>query len=256
LSGGGCPAPLQPPPPSPGDQTALGAARHLIEKEVQLLVLNDSYNHPFGKRAGRPVSLDYFTEDALAASRRELRREEDRLKAQSPFFQHRGDEWCVEDAEWLAEQRVACADELLFVPDPPRIAHTRKISLAARLQAVQHEFESVLREVASRAQDVGSLEKKVTILTTGYIRRCEALSSSLTHAWTEAAKTELQLGAFQELRRLEQAAIQKRTSNLERELEALRSVHSQLQSTYETVKRDNTELLEWKQAQADIAGPK
>eukprot|EP00756_Hemistasia_phaeocysticola_P049662 Hpha_TRINITY_DN2419_c0_g1::TRINITY_DN2419_c0_g1_i1::g.24607::m.24607/K12860/CDC5L, CDC5, CEF1; pre-mRNA-splicing factor CDC5/CEF1 len=252
----GLPRPSVAVPPSRSDQQSpLDAARNMLEREVQLLIANDAHHHPLGKRAGRAVSLDYFSEAALTASKLELHREEDRLKAQSPFFEDRQGDWCVADPQWLAEQRAACADELLFVPNPSRIAHTRKVSLAARLSAVQHEFEGVLRQVASKAQHAGALEKKVTVLTTGYLRRCEALSADLTHTWSEAAKTELQLRAFQELRRLEQAAIHNRTSSLEKEVEYLKSFHSQLQSAYEAVKRDNAELREWKLAQVEALKP-
>eukprot|EP01065_Artemidia_motanka_P029514 TRINITY_DN35611_c0_g1_i1.p1 TRINITY_DN35611_c0_g1~~TRINITY_DN35611_c0_g1_i1.p1 ORF type:complete len:809 (+),score=298.19 TRINITY_DN35611_c0_g1_i1:59-2485(+) len=224
--------------------------QQMLERELLLLVAHDAHAHPTGKRPGpKPrTALDGFSAKQLAAAADLLRREEETLKEQSPLFGHLGThagsalELC--NPAKVAEELRLCSDDLLFVPNPARVLHKRQCTPADRLEAAKHQFETARRQLAAKGERASALEGKVGVLTAGYTRRMHALQNDLEHTWAEEGKLATTLESFQQLRCIEQIAIQSRKRRLEEEVSVMKERESRLQSEYANLRRECAELAE------------
>eukprot|EP01062_Namystynia_karyoxenos_P058316 TRINITY_DN49880_c0_g1_i1.p1 TRINITY_DN49880_c0_g1~~TRINITY_DN49880_c0_g1_i1.p1 ORF type:complete len:815 (+),score=317.83 TRINITY_DN49880_c0_g1_i1:97-2445(+) len=230
------------------EASAPDAARALLDREIQLLAAHDAHAHPApgARPAARPrVPLDDVPPKLLALAAAELRREEDVLKGRSALFtQDESGALRLADPELLSEERALCDRDYVFLPNPPRALHKRQCTAAERLEAAQHEFEVARHTTAQAAEEASALERKVGVLTAGYQRRMQSLQEDAERSWAEGNKLEMTLRSFQQLRQIEQLAIQSRIARLQSEVAEQKERESRLQSEYAAARRDHSDLAE------------
>ncbi|KAG0226522.1 Pre-mRNA-splicing factor cef1 [Actinomortierella wolfii] len=202
----------------------IAEADRLIQLEMEKLIMHDSVAYPplGSKKAGgtkAALDLDLLPDDYLAMARELVKDELEGPEVAAKFeaFKHDFEQaWDEVQAE-LTKQH----------------GH----SLAAEF----NEKRGVMTKLAAKA---GKLEKRLGVTLGGLQARSQNLSKQLLSAHEDLVGTELELSSFQNLRIMEQAAVEQRIGSIRTEVDYLTKRESELQSKWAELNRERQDVVE------------
>eukprot|EP01059_Diplonema_ambulator_P004184 TRINITY_DN13890_c0_g1_i1.p1 TRINITY_DN13890_c0_g1~~TRINITY_DN13890_c0_g1_i1.p1 ORF type:complete len:437 (+),score=211.43 TRINITY_DN13890_c0_g1_i1:941-2251(+) len=224
----------------------------LVREEMRKLITYDACVHPMsGKKGKNKQTLDDFTSDELMKAATEIRAEEAVLKKSSTLFREAEgnspqavDGFELTDPESMVTEMVLASDDFLFVPNPPRILSKRQCGNNERLASLKHEFEVTKHHAMKSAEGAMKMEKKVSLLTGGYVKRAEALAAELAEKQTELQEVMVRLASYEQVWQLEEVAIVERVRVAKEKLEAQRRREASLQALYGDKRREMLQMQE------------
>ncbi|KAG0222739.1 Pre-mRNA-splicing factor cef1 [Actinomortierella wolfii] len=202
----------------------IAEADRLIQLEMEKLIMHDSVAYPplGSKMAGgtkAALDLDLLPDDYLAMARELVKDELEGPEAAAKFeaFKH--------DFEQAWDEVQA------------EVTKQHGHSLAAEF----NEKRGVMTKLAAKA---GKLEKRLGVTLGGLQARSQSLSKQLLSAHEDLVGTELELSSFQNLRIMEQAAVEQRIGSIRTEVDYLTKRESELQSKWAELNRERQDAVE------------
>ncbi|KAF9160369.1 Pre-mRNA-splicing factor cef1 [Actinomortierella ambigua] len=198
-------------------------ADRLIQMEMEKLIMHDSVAYPplgSAMAGGTRVALelDLLPDDYLSMARELVKEELEGPEAAAKFDVFKQD---FEQAWDEVQTEMAKQDH-----------H----SLAAEFE----EKRGVMTKMAAKA---AKLEKRLGVTLGGLQARSQTLSKQLVAAHEDLGSTELELSSFQNLRIMEQAAVEQRVESLRTEVDYLGKRESELQSKWAELDRERQDVV-------------
>ncbi|KAG0344216.1 Pre-mRNA-splicing factor cef1 [Podila humilis] len=204
----------------------LDEADRLIQEELTRLVTHDSVAYPpiGSKVAGssqRAIQLEDLSDEYLALAKSEVADEMAGPEAKEKY------EAFEKDFNHVWEQIQEEMEQL-------QVQHTSLSSQFAAKRAV----------MTKQAAKAGKLEKRLGITLGGLQARSQTLSTQLTAAHEDLLGSELELLSFQNLRIMEQSAVERRMESITKEVNHLVRRESELQQKWDGLNRERQDVVE------------
>ncbi|KAF9338300.1 Pre-mRNA-splicing factor cef1 [Podila minutissima] len=204
----------------------LDEADRLIQEELTRLVTHDSVAYPpvGSKVAGssqHASQLEDLSDDYLALAKSEVAEE-----MAGPEAKEKYDAFAEEFNQVWAQ-----------IQEEMQQLQQHQISLSAQFAAKR----GVMTKQATKA---GKLEKRLGITLGGLQARSQILSTQLLAAHEDLQGSELELESFQNLRIMEQSAVEMRMESMTKEVNHLVRRESELQQKWDGLNRERQDVME------------
>ncbi|KAF9422891.1 Pre-mRNA-splicing factor cef1 [Podila epigama] len=205
-------------------ENPLDEADRLVQEELTRLVTHDLVAYPpvGSKVAGsslNAVQLEELSDDYLALARSQVDEE-----MSGPQAVEKYDAFAKEfDHVWEQIQE--------------EMKNLHQISLSS-------QFASKRAVMTKQAAKAGKLEKRLGITLGGYQARSQNLSTQLLTSHEGLQGAELELSSFQNLRIMEQSAVERRMEGMTKEVNHLVRRESELQQKWDGLNRERQDVVE------------
>ncbi|KAI9238657.1 MAG: pre-mRNA splicing factor component-domain-containing protein [Podila humilis] len=207
-------------------ENPLDEADRLIQEELTRLVTHDSVAYPpvGSKVAGssqHAIQLEDLSDDYLALARSEVAEE-----MSGPAAKEKYDAFAEEFNQVWAQ-----------IQEEMQQLQLHQISLSA-------QFAAKRGMMTKQAAKAGKLEKRLGITLGGLQARSQTLSTQLLAAHEDLQGSELELESFQNLRIMEQSAVERRMEGMTQEVNHLVRRESELQQKWDGLNRERQDVME------------
>uniref|UniRef100_A0A6A7G905 SANT/Myb domain n=1 Tax=Hirondellea gigas TaxID=1518452 RepID=A0A6A7G905_9CRUS len=223
----------------PDLSTELSEASDLLSREMLSMMRYDNAKFPMSNSKSKPriPRFEEFDDADLEEAR-------DLLDTEIAILTSERSEEDEAQLKDFASLWDGATKDSHYLPSARAFGSFARCAKGEQLQCLQQEFELLRAQMALQRKKGAKAEKKLSILTGGYVHRAKALRAEIEATAERIQQTNVEFHSFERLYKREHAAIPRRQETLKRDVQREMDREVGLQERYQNLLDEHQKLEE------------